>query len=116
MSYLSVVIFGAAKVIKDENEKLEALQLFTEHLVPGRWAEVRPPNANELKATTVFALPLLEASAKIRAGSPVDDAEDYEINVWAGVLPLAMKAGKPLPDPQMSQEISRPNYITNYHR
>lgn len=116
MNYRSVVVFGAAKVIKDENEKMEALRLFTEHIVPGRWREVRPPTANELKATTVLVLPLSEASAKIRTGNPVDNAEDYEINVWAGVLPLAIKAGKPLPDPLMSQEITRPNYITNYRR
>ncbi len=116
MNYRSVVVFGAAKIIKDENEKMEALRSFTEHIVPGRWREVRLPNANELKATTVLALPLNEASAKIRMGNPVDDAEDYALNIWAGVLPLAMETGKPAPDPQMSQEISRPNYITNYHR
>ncbi len=116
MNYRSVVAFGAAKIITDENEKMEALRLFTEHIVPGRWREVRLPNANELKATTVLALPLNEASAKIRTGNPVDDAEDYKINVWAGVLPLAMKAGKPAPDPQMSQEINQPDYITNYRR
>jgi hypothetical protein len=116
MNYRSVVAFGAAKIIKDENEKMEALRFFTEHIVPGRWREVRPPTANELKATTVLVLPLSEASAKIRTGNPVDDAEDYEINVWAGVLPLAIKAGKPLPDPLMSQEITRPDYITNYRR
>jgi nitroimidazol reductase NimA-like FMN-containing flavoprotein (pyridoxamine 5'-phosphate oxidase superfamily) len=116
MNYRSVVVFGAAKIIKDEDEKMEALRLFTEHIVPGRWREVRPPTANELKATTVLALPLAEASAKIRTGNPVDDAEDYALNVWAGVLPLAMKAGKPLPDSLMSQEIARPDYITNYRR
>lgn len=116
MNYRSVVVFGAAKIIRDENEKMEALRLFTEHIVPGRWREVRPPTANELKATTVLVLPLTEASAKIRTGNPIDNAEDYEINVWAGVLPLAIKVGKPLPDPSMSQEITRPDYITNYRR
>lgn len=95
---------------------MEALRLFTEHIIPGRWREVRPPNANELKATTVLTLPLNEASAKIRMGNPVDDAEDYALNVWAGVLRFAMKAGEPVPDPQMSREITRPNYITNYRR
>ncbi|MGI8468587.1 MAG: pyridoxamine 5'-phosphate oxidase family protein [Pyrinomonadaceae bacterium] len=112
MNYRSVVAFGAAKIIKDEKEKLEALRLFTEHIVPCRWAEVRPPNAIELKATTVLALPLTEASAKIRTGNPVDDAEDYEMNVWAGVLPLAMKIGEPMPDSQTSREVDRPDYIT----
>jgi nitroimidazol reductase NimA-like FMN-containing flavoprotein (pyridoxamine 5'-phosphate oxidase superfamily) len=114
MNYRSVVAFGAAKIIKDESGKLEALRLFTEHIVPGRWQEVRPPTANELKATTVLALPLNEASAKIRTGNPVDDAEDHALDVWAGVLPLAMKAGEPLPDPLMSREIVRPDYVTNY--
>ena len=116
MNYRSVVAFGTAKIIKDENKKMEALRHFTEHIVPGRWQEVRPPTANELKATTVLALPLSEASAKIRTGNPVDDAEDYALDVWAGVLPLAMKVGEPLPDPLMSREITRPHYITNYRR
>jgi hypothetical protein len=116
MNYRSVVVFGSAKIIIGENEKMEALRLFTEHIVPGRWQEVRPPTANELKATTVLALPLAEASAKIRMGDPVDDAEDYALDVWAGVLPLAMKAGEPLPDPLMSEGITRPDYITNYCR
>ncbi|MDQ6787978.1 MAG: pyridoxamine 5'-phosphate oxidase family protein [Acidobacteriota bacterium] len=116
MNYRSVVAFGAAKIIRDENEKMEALRLFTEHIVPGRWREVRSPTANELKATTVLALPLSEASAKIRTGNPVDDKDDYALNVWAGVLPFTIKAGEPVPDPQMSQEISQPDYITNYHR
>ncbi len=116
MNYRSVVVLGAAKIIKDENEKMEALRLFTEHIVPGRWREVRSPTANELKATTVLMLPLAEASAKIRTGNPVDDAEDYALDVWAGVIPLEMKASEPLPDPLMSQEITRPDYITNYRR
>ena len=116
MNYRSVVVFGAAKIVKDANEKMEALRLFTEHIVPGRWREVRPPKANELKATTVLALPLNEASAKTRTGNPVDDAEDYALDVWAGVLPLEIKAGKPLPDPLMSKEITRPHYIANYCR
>jgi nitroimidazol reductase NimA-like FMN-containing flavoprotein (pyridoxamine 5'-phosphate oxidase superfamily) len=116
MNYRSVVAFGAAKIIRDENEKMEALRLFTEHIVPGRWREVRLPTKNELKATTVLALPLDEASAKIRAGNPVDEAEDYALDVWAGVIPLEMKAGEPLPDSQTNREIARPDYITNYRR
>jgi hypothetical protein len=116
MNYRSVVAFGAAKIIRDENEKMEALRAFTEHIIPNRWQEVRPPSANELKATTVLALPLTETSAKIRTGNPVDDAEDYEINVWAGVLPLSMDAGIPLPDAEMNPEIALPNYVANYRR
>lgn len=113
MNYRSVVVFGAAKLINDENEKLEALRLFTEHIIPHRWREVRLPTANELKATTVLALPLEEASAKIRTGNPVDDKEDYEMNTWAGVLPIAMNFGEPMPDAQLSHEIKLPDYITN---
>jgi nitroimidazol reductase NimA-like FMN-containing flavoprotein (pyridoxamine 5'-phosphate oxidase superfamily) len=116
MNYRSVVVFGAAKIISDENEKLEALRLFTEHMIPNRWAEVRQPSANELKVTTVLALSLEEASAKIRTGNPVDDKEDYKIKVWAGVLPAAMNFGKPITDPQMSLEIKPPAYIANYRR
>jgi hypothetical protein len=116
MNYRSVVAFGAAKIIKDENEKIEALRLFTEHVVPGRWREVRLPTTDELKATTVLSLPLTEASAKIRTGHPVDDPEDYALDVWAGVIPLEIKAGEPLLDPLMSREIVRPDYITNYRR
>ncbi len=113
MNYRSVVVFGAAKLINDENEKLEALRAFTEHIIPHRWREVRPPTANELKATSVLALPLEEASAKIRMGNPVDDKEDYEMNIWAGVLPIVMNFGEPKPDPQMKQGIKLPDYITN---
>lgn len=116
MNYRSVVVFGAAKLINDENEKLEALRLFTEHIIPNRWREVRLPTANELKATTILALPLEEASAKIRTGNPVDDEEDYEMNVWAGVLPVVMNFGVPVPDPQMKQGIKLPDYITSYRR
>lgn len=116
MNYRSVVVFGAAKIITDEKEKLEALRLFTEHIIPGRWSEVRTPTANELKATTVLALPLTEASAKIRTGNPVDEKEDYEMNVWAGVLPTAINFGEPISDSQMRGEIKLPDYIANYRR
>ena len=116
MNYRSVVVFGTAKIIKEDDEKLEALRLFTEHIIPNRWAEVRPPTANELKATTVLSLPLKEASAKIRTGNPADDAEDYELNVWAGVIPLSMKACKPLPDAQIKPETAVPDYVANYRR
>ena len=85
MNYRSVVVFGKAKIIEDKGEKYEALKAFTEHIAPDRWSEVRPPTENELKATTVLSLPLTEASAKIRTGNPVDDEEDYALDVWAGV-------------------------------
>ncbi len=116
MNYRSVVIFGVAKIITGENEKMEALRLFTEHIIAGRWAEVRPPTANELKATTILALPLKEASAKIRAGNPIDDKEDYGMNVWAGVIPAAMDFGSPIPDARLSHGIKLPDQIANYSR
>ncbi len=116
MNYRSVVIFGTAKVIQDEAEKLNALRAITEHIVPNRWQEVRPPNEKELKATMVLSLPIEEASAKIRTGNPVDDAEDYVMDVWAGVIPLKTAAGRPIADSVLKDEIKIPDYVVNYER
>ena len=116
VNYRSVVVFGKAKLIEADQEKLEALYAFTQHIVPNRWNEVREPNELELKATTVLALPLEEASAKIRTGDPVDDAEDYEMNVWAGVIPLKVKAEKPEDDALLKEGIAAPDYVLNYER
>ena len=102
INYRSVMIFGKAKLITDEAEKLNALKAFTEQIIPDRWSEVRPPNASELKATMVLTLPLQEASAKIRTGDPVDSEEDYALNVWAGVIPLKLSAGKPINDAKLT--------------
>jgi nitroimidazol reductase NimA-like FMN-containing flavoprotein (pyridoxamine 5'-phosphate oxidase superfamily) len=96
LNYRSVVILGRAQPITDPAGKMEALKCFTNHVVPGRWEEVREPTEQELKATEVLSLPLTEASAKVRTGPPVDDAEDYAIPVWAGVVPVRMAAGKPV--------------------
>ena len=98
MNFRSVVLFGRATPIEDPAAKTAALRLITEHLVPGRWDAVRPPNARELAATTVVQVPIDEASAKIRTGPPRDDAEDLGWPVWAGVLPLALLPGEPAPD------------------
>lgn len=116
LNYRSVVIFGKARYIADEQQKLEALRLFTEHLIPQRWTEIRPPNANELKATTVLSLALDEASAKIRTGDPKDDEEDYEMDVWAGVVPLNLAVGKPIADSRLKNGIAAPSYISEYKR
>ena len=116
MNYRSVVIFGRAKLVSDEAEKLNALKAFTEHIIPNRWTEIRPPTANELKATTVLSLPLQEASAKIRTGNPVDDDEDYKMNVWAGVIPLEMSAGEPIADDKLNVGILIPSYVSDYKR
>jgi hypothetical protein len=98
MNYRSVVVLGRARVITDPAEKTKALSSFTNHIVPGRWDEVRPVSEHELKATTVLALPLAESSAKVRTGPPLDDEEDYSLPVWAGVVPLALRPLDPVPD------------------
>lgn len=97
MNYRSVAVFGRARPVEAREEKLEALRLFTEHVLPGRWAKVRQPNDLELKATLVLALPLEEVSAKVRTGPPLDDVEDLSWPVWAGVLPLRLRADDPVP-------------------
>lgn len=98
MNYRSVVVLGRARLVIDPAEKVTALRAFTNHIVPGRWEEVRPASEHELKATTVLALPLAEASAKVRTGPPLDDEEDYSLAVWAGVVPLALRPLDPVPD------------------
>ncbi len=105
MNYRSVVVLGEARLVVGADERLRALEAFTERLVPGRWDEVRAPNPQELKGTTVLALGLDEASAKVRTGPPVDDDEDYELPVWAGVIPLALSASAAVPDPRLSDGV-----------
>lgn len=114
MNYRSVVIFGKAQVVSDEQEKSDALFALSEHMIPNRWAEVRPPTENELKATLVLSLPLTEASAKIRTGNPVDDEEDYALDVWAGVIPLRLTAGEPVADDRLTDGIPIPPHVSNY--
>jgi len=116
MNYRSVVVFGTAELVENETEKYEALRLFTEHIVPQRWDDVRPPTAKELKATTVLRLPIQEASAKVRTGNPVDDEADYDLNIWAGVIPLKMIAGQPENDSRLKDETALPFHISNYKR
>ncbi|MFL6228566.1 MAG: pyridoxamine 5'-phosphate oxidase family protein [Pyrinomonadaceae bacterium] len=98
INYRSVVVFGRARVVEGREKKLLALRAFMEHVTPGRWDEVREPNERELNATLVLALPLAEASAKVRTGPPVDDEEDLALDVWAGVLPLRVETGEPVTD------------------
>lgn len=107
MNYRSVVVFGKARLVSNREEKLKALRAFTNHIVPGRWDEVRPPTEQELKGTSVLALPLEEVSAKIRSGPPIDDDEDYSRPVWAGVVPVRMHVGEPISDPRLSEGIAR---------
>jgi len=116
MNYRSVMIFGRAKIVSVEGEKLEALRAFTEHIVPGRWKDVRQPSENELKATLVMSLLIDEASAKIRSGAPIDDEADYELDVWAGVIPLRLAAGVPVDDTKLKEGIAVPDYASTYKR
>jgi len=98
MNYRSVVVLGKARLVTDPVEKIEALHGFTNHVVPGRWEEVRQPTEQELRATSVLALELDEVSAKVRTGSPLDEEEDYSLPVWAGVVPVRTEFGAPVPD------------------
>jgi len=116
MNYRSVMIFGKAMPVTGADEKLRALYAFSEHIVKGRWQEVREPNDKELAGTLVLCLPLLEVSAKVRSGPPVDDAEDLALPVWAGEIPLSLTAGKPVNDPHVSIDIEPPPYAINYRR
>lgn len=116
VNYRSVVILGSARLVDDPAEKTAALRLFTEHVLKGRWDDVRQPTEQELKATTVVALPLEEVSAKIRTGGPVDDEPDYALPVWAGVLPLETVAGSPEPDALRKNDAPLPGYLKNYSR
>ncbi len=104
MNYRSVVVFTKAHSVTDPGEKMEALRAIVEHVWPGRWRQVRRPNARELDATTVLALPLDEASAKVRTGPPIDDEPDYALPVWAGVVPVRLELGEPIPDDRLLPE------------
>jgi hypothetical protein len=116
MNYRSVVLFGKATLVTSEDEKMQALKAFTEHMIPGRWQEARIPNAGELKGTTVLSLPIEEGSAKMRTGQPLDDTQDYSLPIWAGELPLKLTPGIPIADPQLTSGIEVPENIANYRR
>ena len=111
MNYRSVVAFGVARKIEQPNEKVNALRVISEHVLAGRWSEVRGPSANELKATSVLEFVIQEASAKIRQGPPIDDDGDYTLPVWAGVIPLSLQAMAPKSDPRLSDDIEVPEYV-----
>jgi nitroimidazol reductase NimA-like FMN-containing flavoprotein (pyridoxamine 5'-phosphate oxidase superfamily) len=111
VNYRSAVIFGTATVVTDDDERRQALRLITDHLIPGRWAAARQPTTKEMAATAVLSLPLTEASVKVRTGMPADEPEDYELDVWAGVLPISVTFGSPVPDPQLRAEMPVPAHI-----
>lgn len=104
VNYRSVVVLGQARAITESAEKMAAIEAFTERLIPGRWDEVRGPTPKELKAIQVLALPLDEASAKLRAGPPLDDEEDYALGTWAGIIPLDTVAGALIPDSRLADD------------
>jgi uncharacterized protein len=112
MNYRSAVIFGEARLVTEAGEKLAALRAVTDHLVPGRWDHAREPTRKELAATAVLALPLAEASVKVRSGGPKDDQEDYDSGIWAGVLPSALTFGPAEPDPALPGEVPVPEHIS----
>ncbi len=114
MNYRSAIVFGTAMPVESSEEKLRVLRALSDHLIKGRWQEVRSPSPSELKGTLVLSLPIDEASAKVRAGPPVDDEDDYGLPVWAGVLPLKIVATEPVADTRLPQDIAPPSYITRY--
>jgi len=116
MNYRSVVAFGEARVVTDTDKKTAAFKALLEHLVPGRWDDSRQPDKKESDATTVLAMPIAEASVKIRSGPPQDAAKDLELPYWTGVIPLSITADAPIPDPAMQEERDVPEYAINYRR
>ena len=116
MNYRSVVILGKATLVDDPQEKLAALRILSEHILPGRWDDSRQPNERELKATSVLRVAIEEFSAKVRQGPPIDDEEDYSFPTWAGVVPLEMVAGAPIDDARLLPGTKIPQYARHYTR
>ncbi len=116
MNYRSVVAFGSARKIEEASQKIHALRAISEHVLPGRWNDVRMPSEKELKATMVLEFCIEEASAKTRTGPPIDDDEDYLLPVWAGILPLRLEVKTPVVDPRLNHEIDTPNYLRKSFR
>ena len=113
MNYRSAVIYGTARLVADDDERMTAIEAITEHLIPGRWDNSRRPTKKEMAATAVLALSLAEASVKVRSGGPSDDDEDYALDYWAGVLPITMAVGPAQPDPLLRQDITVPSHISD---
>jgi nitroimidazol reductase NimA-like FMN-containing flavoprotein (pyridoxamine 5'-phosphate oxidase superfamily) len=114
VNYRSVVVFGAGTAVEDPTEKNDILRALSDHLIPGRWQEIRVPSELELRQTLVIAIPIREGSAKIRTGPPKDDEEDYALPIWAGVLPLRQTASTPVPDPRLPPGVPVPPHVTDY--
>ena len=116
INYRSVMAFGTARLIQDEARKMHALRVLSEHVIAGRWDAVRGPNEQEMKATAALEFVIEEASAKIRTGPPIDDEEDYAMDVWAGLLPLKVVYEAPVADPRLPAGIAVPRHVTGYGR
>jgi hypothetical protein len=109
-----VVAFGTARKVAEPEYKLKALRIISEHLIAGRWEDVREPSQKESKATTVLEFSIEEASSKVRSGPPLDDESDYGLPVWAGVLPLEIKSRPPVPDDRLVEGVTVPDYVRRF--
>jgi hypothetical protein len=116
INYRSVVIIGSASEVRDLDEKRTGLDALVDHIIPGRSTDARPPTEKELRSTMLLRLPITEASAKVRTGFPLDDEEDYDLNIWAGVIPFTTRIESPLVDPQLRFSIAPPTYVEDYRR
>jgi len=116
VNYRSVMLLGRARILTDSEEKRTALRAVIEHIVPGRWATIRQPTENELRATAVLSMPIVEVSAKVRTGGPIDDEEDYSLSAWAGVIPLSLHTGAAERDARLAPEIQAPRHVSGYAR
>jgi nitroimidazol reductase NimA-like FMN-containing flavoprotein (pyridoxamine 5'-phosphate oxidase superfamily) len=116
MNYRSVVVLGTATPVIDPDRRLHAMKALVDHLIPGRWDDLRPITQKELKATLILEIPLAEASAKVRTGGPKDDEEDYALPIWAGVVPLALTPSAPVADERLTDPVDAPAYARNYRR
>jgi nitroimidazol reductase NimA-like FMN-containing flavoprotein (pyridoxamine 5'-phosphate oxidase superfamily) len=116
INYRSVVIIGNAREVRDLDEKRTGLDALVDHIIPGRSLDARPPTEKELRSTMLLKLPISEASAKVRTGWPLDDEEDYDLNIWAGVIPFTHRVEAPLVDPKLRFSIETPPYVSDYKR
>jgi hypothetical protein len=116
LNYRSVVIIGEATEVRDLEEKRAGLESLVEHIIPGRTLDARAPTEKELRSTMLLKLPLTESSAKIRTGWPSDETEDYDLSIWAGVIPYVAEFAPPVDDPELRFALDAPDYIVNYGR
>jgi hypothetical protein len=116
MNYRSVVVLGTAREVTGISAKVAAMRALVDHLMPGRWDEARQPSPGEISGTIILELPLTEASAKVRTGGPIDAEDDYQLPVWAGVIPLTLTPGTPQRDDRLAAEVELPEYVRRWRR